>query len=337
MAMKLIPVHLIFGCILVLIHISQCETDFKTQHICQEHKTGGDQKVDSSVPENELEHIWLESNKLLCLLYPTNELNCSWSLHNLDEDSHLFVHISICDDGEAVDSLSQSYSSRAGSMGRTLTLEQYDELHVVFQMNVTLHDLWAVHTFTYDTNLLEVLPPPQNISASIKNGDLVVTWDPPASREDLTHDCFEYQLDLGDQEQLRNLSNQQSYTQSNADQPTYRVTLRTRKDETCQDDPQWSAWSHPVTVEQSLSNLNIRVIILISIGIPMILLAGLLLVRSQRLAEVLFPPIPRPPTKYITFLEKSETFDFFHPAPVPEPVEEITEVEDTEQNPGRTL
>lgn len=45
----------------------------------------------------------------------------------------------------------------------------------------------------------EVLSPPRNISASVKDGDLLVTWDLPRSRADYNPSCFEYQLDFGEQ------------------------------------------------------------------------------------------------------------------------------------------
>lgn len=49
----------------------------------------------------------------------------------------------------------------------------------------------------------EVLSPPQNISASVKNEGLVVTWGLPHSHIDPNPHCFEYQLDMGDKVQYR--------------------------------------------------------------------------------------------------------------------------------------
>lgn len=45
----------------------------------------------------------------------------------------------------------------------------------------------------------EVLPPPPNFSASLRDGELLVTWSPPISRATKNLKCFEYQLDMGDQ------------------------------------------------------------------------------------------------------------------------------------------
>ncbi|KAF0047305.1 hypothetical protein F2P81_000938 [Scophthalmus maximus] len=83
--------------------------------------------------------------------------------------------------------------------------------------------------------------------------------------------------------------------------------------------------------------LNTLLIVLISLGIPMILLAVLLLVRYQRVFELLFPPIPCPPPKYIHFLEKDDASSFFHPALSSKAEEEITEVEEAKENPGKTF
>ncbi|XP_070775088.1 interleukin-13 receptor subunit alpha-1-like isoform X2 [Enoplosus armatus] len=184
----------------------------------------------------------------------------------------------------------------------------------------------------------EVLSPPQNVSASIKDGGLLVTWGLPRSREYSNPSCFEYQLDMGDQERPKNLTGQLSFLEQNADPcRTYRVRMRTKKMGYCLGSPQWSDWSHTVTVEPSVYRLNTLVIVSISLGIPMILLAVLLLVRHQRVSEVLFPPIPRPPPKYKCFLEKNDTSNLFHLASSAEPEAEITEVEDTEENPGKTF
>lgn len=308
------------------------ETEANNQDVCQDEKFIADLQVSSS-QDVELEAV---IHNFLCLLYPTNILNCSWSFHTLQKAAQLTVYISICDNERAVHALNYSSAERVGS--RSLALREHEVSYVILQFNATLHDTWTLYTYTYNMAMLEVLSPPQNISASIKDGDLLVTWGLPFSRIGSNPTCFEYQLDMGDQEKLKSLTNQLLYIEGNADPGrTYSVRMRARKIDSCQENPQWSDWSHTVTVEQSVYKLNTLVIISISLGIPMIFLAVLLLVRYQRVSEILFPPIPRPPPKYIYFLEKNDTFNFFHPAPPPEPVEEITEVEDTEQNPGKTF
>ncbi|XP_034411057.1 granulocyte-macrophage colony-stimulating factor receptor subunit alpha-like isoform X2 [Cyclopterus lumpus] len=262
----------------------------------------------------------------LCLLYPTDILNCSWSFDTLQKDAQLFVHLSICDDDRAVHYTNISSGERVGLS--SLTPHKLDALYVILHFNITLHDAWTVYTSTYDMDMLEVLPPPQNISLSVKDGDLFVKWGLP--KDQVKPSCLEYQLDMGDQERPKHLIDQQSYKEPNIDPHcTYSVRLRTRKMSICHDSSQWSDWSSAIKVEPSVEKLSPLVIVLMSLGIPMILLAVLLLLRHQRVAEVLFPPIPRPPLKYKGFLEKSDTFNLFYPVPPAEPVEEITEVEDT--------
>ncbi|XP_076600413.1 uncharacterized protein LOC143328877 [Chaetodon auriga] len=332
--MKLFPVRSIVWLSLLVLWASLSETEANNPDVCQDEKFVGDLQ-----PFPELgDYVELDAviDKFLCLLYPTNVLNCTWSFHTLQKATQLSVYISVCDNERAVHSLNYPSAERVGS--RSLALREHEVLYVILQFNVTLHDMWTVYTYTYNMAMLEVLPPPQNISASVKHGDLLVTWDLPSSRVDSNPLCFEYQLDMGDQERAKNVINQLSYTELNADPShTYSVRMRVRNIDLCQENPQWSDWSHAVTVEQSVFKLNTLVIISISLGIPMIFLAVLLLVRYQRVSEVLFPPIPRPPLKYIYFLEKNDTFNFFRPAPSPEPVEEITEVEDTEQSSGKTF
>lgn len=271
-----------------------------------------------------------------CLFSPTNTLDCSWSLDTLQKDAQLFVHLSICDDDRAVHYPNTSSEERVGSM--SLTLREHEELYVILHFNITLHDAWTLYTSTYDMEMLEVLPPPQNIYISVRDGGLLVTWALPQSRVRVNPSCFEYQLDMGDQEKPKDLTDRLSYTEPNVDPHcTYSVRMRTRKRGVCQESSQWSDWSPVVTGEQSVHKLNLLVILSMSLGISIILLSVLLLLRHQRVAKVLFPPIPRPPLKYKGFLEKSDTFNFFHPVPPAEPVEEITEVEDTEQKPEKTL
>lgn len=273
----------------------------------------------------------------LCLLYPTNKLNCSWSFDKLNEDARLSVSISICDDEKLVKSDSSPAVSHVGS--RLLILQEYKELNVVLKFNVTLHRNWTVYSYSYNMETLEVLLPPPKLSAVINGSNLLVSWALPRNQLNSSNSCFEYQLDLGDQEKPRELATVLSYTEQNVDpSQTYSVRIRTRMTGLCQEHQQWSEWSLTVIVEQSLNELNILGIVSISLGIPMILLAAALMVRHQRVMKVLFPPIPRPPPKYIHFLEKNDTLGPVHAAPSVKPAEEeITEVEDTEPNSGKAF
>ncbi|XP_044074955.1 granulocyte-macrophage colony-stimulating factor receptor subunit alpha-like isoform X2 [Siniperca chuatsi] len=333
--MKLFPVPPIFWSSLLVLWASQSGTHASNPDICQENMEIDELNAQSSVEGNYIMKTAVEGN-FLCALYPTNTLNCSWSFHTLQKNAQLFVYISVCDGERTVPPPSHNSSEeRVGS--RSLTLSDYQSFHVNINFHITLHDKWTDYTFRYDEHMLEVLAPPEKISASVKDGSLLVTWGLPHSREYSNPSCFEYQLDIGDQERPKNLTGQ-SYKEPNADPSrTYRVRIRARRKYECQLSPQWSDWSHTVMVEQSGYKLNTLVIISISLGIPMILLAVLLMVRHQRVTKVLFPPIPRPPPKYKCFLEKNDTLNFFHPGLSAEPEAEITEVEDTEQNPGKTF
>lgn len=57
-----------------------------------------------------------------------------------------------------------------------------------------------INSSTYFVNVFatEVLSPPSNISASVKDGRLLVAWGLPGSRTTNNKDCFKYELDLGD-------------------------------------------------------------------------------------------------------------------------------------------
>ncbi|XP_069020602.1 interleukin-3 receptor subunit alpha-like [Embiotoca jacksoni] len=330
--MKLFPVHQILWSSLLLLWVSQSETEGNDSDVCQmdidnvlvvQNSAG----LDTIVDKTDVKETFT------CLLHSTNVLNCSWSFHILEKDMQLSVYISVCDDDEAVQFLNRTSVERVGSM--SMILSQHEVSNVVLHFNMSLNDKWTTYTYMYEMDILEVLSPPQNISASVTRGDLNVVWDLPHTRSNFNPQCFECQLDMDDQESFKNLTGQRSYTELNADPTkTYRIRMRTRIAKKCYGFSQWSDWSHTVTVEQSVSAVNPLVIISISLGIPMILLAVLLFLRHQRLSQALFPPIPCPPPKYKYFLEKNDALNFFHSAPPTMPEEEITVVEYAEQNPG---
>ncbi|KAF1383411.1 hypothetical protein PFLUV_G00131620 [Perca fluviatilis] len=331
LAMKLFPVHSILWSSLLVLCASQNETEAINPDVCPDDH-GNIYPHISSDPGHDVEEDTVDAKNFHCLFYPTNILNCSWSFPTLQKDTQIFVNISVCDDRGAGPALNLSSEERVGSMSSFL--HAYDGLYVILHFNLTLHDKWTVYISPFDINKLEVLSPPPNISASVKDEGLVVTWGLPHSRVNPHSHCFEYQLDMGDQERFKTLTNKLLYIEPSPDpNRTYNVRMRTRMSAMCQQSAQWSDWSHTVTVKRSFYKLNTLVIISISLGIPMILLAALLLVRHQRVSKVLFPQIPCPPPKYKYFLEKNDTFNLFHPAPSAEPVEEITEVEDTELKP----
>ncbi|GLD74122.1 uncharacterized protein AKAME5_002545000 [Lates japonicus] len=321
----------VFWSSFLVLWASQGASGCNTQDVCLEENGLEEISVTSSSSPDETLLKTDVNETFTCLLYPTNLLNCSWSFHNLPEDTQLSVCISICDDVIGVDSLSSV--ERVGST--SLTLQQHEALLVKLKFNMSRHDEWKVYTYTYEKPRLEVLSPPVNVSATVQDGRLLVTWNPSSQASSY---CSEYQLDLGDKDIHEPLTHQTSFTKMTADPThTYRVRMRTRIHKMCFGSDQWSEWTPTITVEQSVYKLNTLLIVSISLGIPMILLAVMLLVRHQRVSELLFPPITRPPPKYIYFLEKSDPLSFFHPALPPKAEEEITEVQDAEYNPGKTL
>lgn len=336
--MKLFPAHPTLWASLLVLWVSQSVTEDSSLDVCQVDIITGLVRVqDSTEMEDVVDKTDVEE-KFICLLYPTNILNCSWSFDTSEKDIQLSVHMSFCDEDTVVHSLYHSSVERVGSV--SLDLSEHTMPHyVMLHLNVSQHNKWKTYTDKYDMEVLEVLSPPQNISASIKDGALNITWDVPHSRSDFNPRCFTYELDLGDQEKTKIFTDKQSYAAPNADPSrAYKVRMRTvLENKTCHGSPEWSDWSQAVTVEQSAYKLNPVVIISISLGLPMILLAILLLLRYQRVTKVLFPPIPRPPAKYKYFLEKNDAFNFFHPAPPAKTEEEITEVEETEPNTGKSF
>ncbi|XP_030017233.1 interleukin-13 receptor subunit alpha-1-like isoform X2 [Sphaeramia orbicularis] len=267
-----------------------------------------------------------------CFLYPSDLLNCSWSLSKLPTEAKLSVYISVDESGRTV----QEFVSeeRVGSIRRQFPTD-HNLIHVIQHFNVSLRNMWTVQSYMYVIETLEVLPPPPNVIASFRNGSLLVTWGLPSCRKNCVPRCLHYNLLIDDQEKF--VTEKLSYTELNVDTThTYKVKIRTMKVEYfCEGSHKWSDWSPTVTV-QSVQGFKPLVIVAISLGIPMILLALLLFFRHLSLYKVLFPPIPRPPPKYMHFLEKNDTFNL-HSPPSPAKPEEITEVLDTEETPGKAV
>ncbi|XP_078144069.1 granulocyte-macrophage colony-stimulating factor receptor subunit alpha-like isoform X2 [Centroberyx gerrardi] len=345
--MKLSPVHLIlWTSLLVLWAHRSSQHEAPDSYLCQDEDLYIDEpKVQRGNSSGQMQLVDEEEDNgnFSCLLYPTNTLNCSWSFHASPEERQSSTFIIICE-GDEKHSFEEVRVSEEGVQSKSVVLCQhcidYNTLYVILHVNVSLPNMWTTYTTKYDSDILEVLPPPPNISAVVRDGGLLVTWDQPYSRSSRTTKCFTYQLDISGQERLKDVTGQLNYTEPNADPTrTYRVRMRTRKSFQCIGSLHWSDWSHTVTVAPTESplKLNCLVIVTISLGIPMILLAVLLLFRLQRVSKLLFPPIPRPSPKYKYFLEKNDTFLFAPPVQPPKYVEEITEVEEAEQSPEKTF
>ncbi|KAI4795574.1 hypothetical protein KUCAC02_029798 [Chaenocephalus aceratus] len=136
----------------------------------------------------------------------------------MSRDTQLFVNISICAGNKSVQSPDLSSEEKVGS--RSLALHGHKMSHLILHFNFTLRDDWTVYVSKYDLNMLGVKRGPvstPNISASIKDGGLLVTWGAAHSRADTDPYCFEYQLDMGDQETPKQFSDQLSYREPHVD------------------------------------------------------------------------------------------------------------------------
>ncbi|XP_030608239.1 interleukin-5 receptor subunit alpha-like isoform X2 [Archocentrus centrarchus] len=345
--MAVFPVHPVMWSSLLVLWLLQSEAEGHSLDLCQKYMAGDYElsrlSIKCSTGLECDEDPTLEQETFICLLYPTNELNCSWSFNTSEMDAQLTVCISVCGDETETDSTNCTSVEKVGWMPLALSENIIEESTVVLHLNVSQHNNWTSYTFVYDVLTLELLSPPPNISASFSDRVLNVSWDLPHNRQRAKSSCFEYELDISDQDGPKHVVGKQNFITRNADPAhTHRVRMRTRiLNEFCEGSRQWSEWSPTVTVsvepsEPPVCTLSPLVIAFICLGIPMILLAVLLFVRYQRVTKILFPPIPRPPPKYKYFLEKSDAFNFFSSTTSAKPEEEITEVEDTEKNPGRT-
>ncbi|XP_017275812.1 granulocyte-macrophage colony-stimulating factor receptor subunit alpha [Kryptolebias marmoratus] len=270
-----------------------------------------------------------------CLLYPTHVINCSWSFLTLEEDTQLLLYIRECENDTLVDLHNPVSVERVGS--KSWHFNDNENNHIVVVFNMSQIDTWKVYAAKYELDVLRLLPPPAIVTASIEDGKLFIAWTPPDTKTTSNPFCFDYELHVGEQKVSGDLAGKVNFTKEDiAPTHTYKVRMRTRVTDQCSGCRHWSEWSPTVTVEQPPCSLDPLVIVAVSLGIPMILLAVLLLVRHQRLTKVLFPPIPRPPPEYKYFLERNDPLTFFHPAPAKHE-EEVTEVEDAEPNPGRTF
>ncbi|CAI5641975.1 unnamed protein product [Oreochromis niloticus] len=260
--MKLFPLHPVIWSSLLVLWFSQCESEGHTLNACQE-KMDDQYEVKINLPKDHTDMLAMVlirtsaqqdsyedltdiKEKFICLLYPTNELNCSWSFNTLEKDAQLSVFISVCDDEILVKSLNYTSVERAGSASLILSNNMTE---VILHLNKSMQNKWTSYTYVYDMDMLELLSPPPNIYASVKDGALVVSWGLPFTREVINPHCFEYQLDKGDQEQPMYLIAQQSYREPVSDATrTYKLRMRTRITNTCSGSSQWSEWSDTVGV-----------------------------------------------------------------------------------------
>ncbi|KAK7945088.1 hypothetical protein WMY93_000816 [Mugilogobius chulae] len=184
-----------------------------------------------------------------------------------------------------------SVGSISGYINKSIT-------YVILDFHIVLHDQWAVFCYKYENETIEILPPLQTFKDYLKT---IVCW-------------LQFELRTRDEEDVKHVESELSYTEPNVDlTASYTVRIRTRINEDCLGSYQWSDWSpsvsiHPNTTQTDIYNpLNAEMILAISLGTPMILLALLLLV-CQRLSKRLFPPIASPPPRYLHFLQNNDYF-----------------------------
>ncbi|XP_064861667.1 uncharacterized protein LOC115102766 isoform X2 [Oncorhynchus nerka] len=269
-----------------------------------------------------------------CLIYPTNQLNCSWKFHGLLNDSQSSASVSVCRNNESissVDCVSEVMGGQGwpggvvrgvsagcqGSVGDGVT-----SLSLTFK--VSRPGVCCIYTNKMDTIDIEVLRPPPNITAWVREEGLLVQWDLPSNT---TPRCFNYQLQINDL--VRSFTEGLTFTETNLDHTQrYDVKMRVRKNSNCRGSEHWSSWSNTILApSESHNQLNTLAVVAITLGIPMILLALLLLIRLQR--DRLFPPIPGPPLKIKHLLERDDLLQ----ALPSKCVEEITVVEEAEETP----
>ncbi|CAB1326557.1 unnamed protein product [Coregonus sp. 'balchen'] len=283
-----------------------------------------------------------------CLIYPTNQLNCSWKFHGLPNDRQSYASVFVCRETERisnVDCVTEAIGGQ-GAQGGTGNADRVvghvsagcqgsvdnSVTSVILTFNVSRPDVWCIYTHKYHTRDIDVLRPPTNITAWIREGVLLVQWGLPSSRFSTKPSCFHYQLQINGQ--VSDLEERLTYSETNAD-PThsYDVRMRVRKSSYCRGSQHWSSWSNTIKVApfESPNQLNSLVVAAIALGIPMILLSLLLLIRLQR--ERLFPHIPGPPLKIKHLLERDDQFQFVPQALPSKCVEEITVVEEAKETP----
>ncbi|KAL0966358.1 hypothetical protein UPYG_G00294330 [Umbra pygmaea] len=278
-----------------------------------------------------------------CVLYPTNQIECSWTLDNSFNEGQYYAKVFVCN-GEndyKIDCLSKGEGQVVEGQRRDDVVEvnvsskcnaDDNTNKVILTLKVSRRDMWCLYVYAMEALEIEKLSPPPNITALVTGTDLLIQWGLPSSRWFTNSRCFIYELRINDQ--IRAFDNRLTYNETNVD-PTqaYNVALRVRKSDDCRTSGMWSDWSNTIPLNASGSPIQLNYLGLVSIllGIPMILLTLTMIIRLQR--DRLFPPIPVPPQKVKQLLEKDNLFQFFPQVLPSKSVEEITVVEESEKTP----
>ncbi|XP_046883893.1 granulocyte-macrophage colony-stimulating factor receptor subunit alpha-like isoform X2 [Hypomesus transpacificus] len=257
-----------------------------------------------------------------CFIYPSNKLNCSWTSHKLPDGSQYSASVIVCKKNaiSTVDCVGNNVGggTQSGAMvnchGEVDAIRKDSADSLIFSVNVSTPNISCLYTTKFHFKNIVVLSPPANVTVQrVKGGDLLVQWATPYSQWNFGPNCFEYELSINNKE----------------------VKIRTKPSGQCHEVHHWSAWSSAIDVPADTSTqFNPLVIIGISLGIPMILLAFLILFRPQRVSKLLFPPIPQPPKKIKLLLEREDLFQIV-PTPLSKYVDDITIVEEAEETPEK--
>ncbi|XP_018584707.2 interleukin-5 receptor subunit alpha-like isoform X1 [Scleropages formosus] len=253
-----------------------------------------------------------------CIVYNTDKLNCTWVTLDLPAGAQHSVTVTKDDTVTTYDCFT---NSQGNIFGCHANIDE-DVEDVTVHINVSLPNFCYIHSEVFEKADIDKLNPPHNVTASVVSDSLIIKWDVQSM---LSPFCFYYQININNE--LFNSTEDKEYTVPNINlRQKYLIKVRVTKTPTCRVNNIWSDWSEPVEVmaAKELAVLNGLKIAVISLGIPMFLLAVVLLCRWPRIVDKLFPPIPRPSVKMKQLLEIQESFQVVQP----KYTEEVTEIED---------
>ncbi|XP_076159411.1 interleukin-5 receptor subunit alpha-like [Alosa pseudoharengus] len=282
---------------------------FSDNGIMTHNKSHCFDKDSPSLPDG----LWLTS----CIVDKQNNLNFSWDSSDRPEHPQYSISYLFCGEGQEV--LERHKKHVQGPFYHTLIPDQ--TYHIILQLNVSYPDKWYIQTQKWEICNVEKLGPLQ-INATIQSNQLYLEWDLPKSTFTNNTKCFEYELKVNDE--VRIFEELLKYTEPNLD-PTqkYKILMRVKTASHCCDSLFWSDWTVLDLDKSAEVPFHTSVIIAIVLGLPMILLAILLLCKFQRVFDKLFPPVPGPSIKIKGLLEK----DIISQIISHKCVEEVTEVE----------
>ncbi|KAK3510830.1 hypothetical protein QTP70_022773 [Hemibagrus guttatus] len=250
-------------------------------------------------------HINSSISEIQCEIYNENILNCSWSTDSLPEDAQYSASLHFYDRTQSLYCVSESSKKVVKCQGTVYILND-DDMSV--EVNITINGYWYIICQNYEPVGIEILSPPQNITALKKSGNLEIQWLQTRSCCSKQNKCFNYEVEINNETVKVDFKNTLAYNLTNFE-PTsrYTIRIRTKQLDECGGNSQWSDWSRALVVNPlgDTYQLNAGVIASIVFVLPMILLAFLLVCKFQRLFDKLFPSIPNPSRNVQMILEKN--------------------------------